>query len=93
MASCIKINSAEKRRNLVAMLSGNVAKVESLLKQNNGKPLPVLMLVGETNISILIVIFSHMCFMMHCSMTMMIKIIVEEIFQKCWIYTNACVNQ
>ena len=41
MASCIKINSDVKRRHLVAMLSGNVAKVESLLKQNNGKPLPV----------------------------------------------------
>ena len=41
MASCIKINSEEKRRNLVAMLSGDVAKVESLLRQNNGKPLPV----------------------------------------------------
>ena len=41
MASCIKINSDEKRRNLVAMLSGDVEQVESLLKQNNGKPLPV----------------------------------------------------
>lgn len=41
MASCIKINSEEKRRNLVAMLSGDVEKVESLLRQNNGKPLPV----------------------------------------------------
>ena len=41
MASCIKINSEEKRRNLVAMLSGGVEMVESLLRQNNGKPLPV----------------------------------------------------
>lgn len=39
--SCIKINSDEKRGNLVAMLNGDVEKVESLLKQNNGKPLPV----------------------------------------------------
>ena len=29
------------RRNLVAMLSGDVEQIESLLKQNNGKPLPV----------------------------------------------------
>ena len=42
MAGCIKINSEEKRRNLVAMLNGDVEKVESLLRQNNGKPLPVL---------------------------------------------------
>ena len=39
--SCIKINSEEKRKNLVAILNGDVAKMESLLKQNNGKPLPV----------------------------------------------------
>ena len=39
--SCIKINSEEKKRNLVAMLNGDVAKVDSLLRQNNGKPLPV----------------------------------------------------
>jgi hypothetical protein len=39
--SCIKINSEEKRRNLVAILNGDVAKVESLLKQNNDKPLSV----------------------------------------------------
>lgn len=39
--SCIKINSEEKRRSLVAMLNGDVAKVDSLLRQNNGKPLPV----------------------------------------------------
>jgi len=39
--SCIKINSEEKRRNLVAILNGDVAKVKSLLKANNGKPLPV----------------------------------------------------
>lgn len=41
MASCIIINSAEKRRNLVAMLSGNVDLVESLLKHNNDKPFQV----------------------------------------------------
>ena len=41
MACCITINSAEKRRNLVAMLSGNVDLVESLLKQNNDKPIQV----------------------------------------------------
>ncbi len=41
MASCIKINSEEKRRNLVAMICGDVEMVESLLRQNNGKPLPV----------------------------------------------------
>lgn len=41
MASCIKINSAEKKRNLIAMLSGDVEQVELLLKQNDGKPLPV----------------------------------------------------
>jgi hypothetical protein len=41
MASCIKINSEEKRRNLVAILCGDVEKVESLLRKNNGKPLPV----------------------------------------------------
>ena len=41
MASCIKINSEEKRRNIVAMLSGDVEMVESLLRQNNGKPLLV----------------------------------------------------
>jgi len=41
MAGCIKINSEEKRRNLIAMLSGDVEMIESLLRQNNGKPLPV----------------------------------------------------
>jgi hypothetical protein len=41
MASCIKINSDEKKRNLIAMLSGDVEQVELLLEQNNGKPLPV----------------------------------------------------
>lgn len=41
MASCIKINSEEKRRNLVALLNGDVEMVESLLRQNNGRPLPV----------------------------------------------------
>lgn len=41
MASCIKINTVKKKINLVAMLSGDVEKVESLLKQNNCKPLPV----------------------------------------------------
>ena len=41
MASCIKIKTAEKRDALVALLNGDVAKVESLLKTNNGKPLPV----------------------------------------------------
>ena len=39
--SCIKINSEEKRRNLVDIINGDVEKVESLLKLNNGKPLPV----------------------------------------------------
>lgn len=39
--SCIKINTAAKRDVLVALLNGDVAKVETLLKQNNGKPLPV----------------------------------------------------
>lgn len=39
--SCIKINTEEKRRNLVAMLNSDIEKVESLMKQNNGKPLPV----------------------------------------------------
>jgi hypothetical protein len=41
MANCITINSDEKRRNLIAMLSGDAEQVESLVKQNNGKPLPV----------------------------------------------------
>lgn len=41
MASCIIINTVDKKNNLVAMLSGDVEKVESLLKQNNSKPLPV----------------------------------------------------
>ena len=39
--SCIKINTPEKRDALVALLNGDVAKVESLLMQNNDKPLPV----------------------------------------------------
>lgn len=39
MNSCIIINSEEKRNNLIAVLSGDVEKVESLLKRNNGRPL------------------------------------------------------
>lgn len=41
MASYIKINSEEMKRNLIAMLNGDVDKIESLLKINNGKPLLV----------------------------------------------------
>ena len=41
MSSYIKINSEEKKRNLIAMLNGDVDMIGSLLKQNNGKPLPV----------------------------------------------------
>ena len=48
--SCIKINSEEKRRNLVAMLNGDAEKVESLLKQNNGKPLPVFDVAWDDNL-------------------------------------------
>jgi hypothetical protein len=41
MSRCIIVDNEDKRRNLVAMLSGDMEQVESLLKQNNGKPLPV----------------------------------------------------
>ncbi len=41
MAGCIKINSEEKTRNLIAMLGGDVEMIESLLRKNDGKPLPV----------------------------------------------------
>ena len=39
--SCIKINTTEKRDALVALLNGDVEMIESLLMQNNDKPLPV----------------------------------------------------
>ena len=45
--SCIKINSEEKRRNLVAILNGDVAKVKSLLKANNGKDLTAADVAAE----------------------------------------------
>ena len=41
MGSYIKLTSEEKKRNLIAMLNGDVNKIESLLIQNNGKSLPV----------------------------------------------------
>lgn len=83
MASSIIINSDEKRRNLVAMLNGDVEKVESLLKQNNNKPLLVFDVPGVVIITILIVTSSLLCFTMLCFTTTTKQILVEEIFQKC----------
>ena len=35
------IDSFEKKRNTIAILSGDVKQVETLLRQANGQPLPI----------------------------------------------------
>lgn len=41
MSNYVNIDSIEKRRNAIAMLSGDVRQVETLLRQANGQPLPI----------------------------------------------------
>ena len=41
MASCIKFTSEEMKRNLIAMLSGDVKKIEDLIHFSHNKPIPI----------------------------------------------------
>ena len=41
MSNYVNIDSIEKKKNAVAMLSGDLRQVESLLQQAKGQPLPI----------------------------------------------------